>query len=178
MASNTYCDMFTYGSFVIVMNTRMIEYSDVTLLKNMCGKKTGTKLDKIVLNPRNGSWSIPVSAAAPSPKKYTFVEFKGVHTRFEDDEEEDLVYIPRDVPSSTFKMFQGRKRVKCFNTDFSAYEEFSKYIRELGCGSKDTIVVNHSNDLIRVAGIYLDSYFEMNKRYKIPYENYSIMRVY
>ena len=185
MASNKYSDLITYESLFIVMNTCTIEYTDVTLLKDMCGKKAGAYLNKIVLNPKDGSWTIPNSlskaAPVPTPKK-TFIEFKGVHTRFEDESldkdsslDDDLVYIPNTIKSSTFKFFQGRKRV----TDvYDLHDEFSKYIYDLGSGSKDTITVNDADDLIRVAGIDLEPYFELKKRYKLPFGNYSIVRIY
>ena len=192
MASK-YANLFEYESFRIVMNTCMIEYTCVTLLNQVCGKKPGDQIDRIVLNPADGSWSIPVKTKkkplmAPVPKKSNIVEFKGVHTRFEDSDEsldkeqsrgsgDDLEYIPNDVKSSTFKVFQGRKRV----TDtWDLYDEFSKYIYDLGSGSKDTIAVNaaHGDGLIRVAGIDLEPQFELKKRYKLPFGNYSIVRIY
>lgn len=185
MASNKYSDLFEYASFSVVMNTCMIEYTDVKLLKDLCGKKAGTSVRKIVLNPKNGSWSIPKTnntKPAPMPVLKKTVEFKGVHTRFEDkdeslDSDDELVYIPNEVKSSTFKVFQGRKRV----TDtWDLYDDFSKYVYDLGSGSKDTIAVNaaHGDGLIRVAGIDLEPHFELNKRYKLPFGNYSIVRIY
>ena len=208
-----YTDLITYESFNIVMNTCMIEYMDATLLKHMCGKKPGTKVEKIVLNPKDGSWKIPKRPVHVSAPKKTFVEFKGVHTRFEDSDasldkeqsngsgekkkslgsgekkksgnkdtslDKDLEYIPNDVKSSTFKVFQGRKRVnKIYKEyDYCFYDEFSKYIYDLGSGSKDTIAVNDSDNLIRVAGIDLEPQFELKKRYKLPFGNYSIVRIY
>jgi hypothetical protein len=175
MASSQYADMFEYASFFVVMNTCKIEYNDVKLLKDMCDKKAGTKIEKIVLNPADGSWSIPkTKGARPAPvhvpKKK--VEFKGVHTRFE-DESDDMVYVPNIIPSSTFKVFQGRTRVRNISIEF---DDFSKYIQELV--GDDTIVVNHSKDLIRVAGIDLEAQFDLNNRYKLPFGNYSIVRIY
>ena len=193
----TYVDLITYESFYIIfMNNCTIEYSDVTLLKHMCGKKPGTKVDKIILNPKDGSWTIPKSKT-PVPKKPLVVEFKGVHTRFEDGEvtgdnpigldkatvsdnpiglDDNLVYVPNEIKSSTFKIYEGRRRVTRISYD--VIEEFSKYIHDLGCGSTDTIVINNSTDLIRVAGIDLESHFILKLRYKLPSGNYSIVRVY
>jgi hypothetical protein len=191
MASNRYSDLIAYESFSIVINTCMIEYSNVTLLKHMCGKKPGTHVDKIVLNPANGSWNIYKSKfqSSPSPllpekKKSTFVEFKGVHTRFDDegkapaleDSTEDLEYVPNVVDSSTFKIFSGRNRVK--NIDDDIFEEFSAYIKNLGSGSRDTIVINRTNDLVRVAGVNLEDRFEDKKRYKLPSGKYSVVRIF
>ena len=194
MASH-YADLITYESFSIIMNTCTIEYSGVMLLKHMCGKKPGTKVDKIILNPKDGSWSLPSETKkkplhAPIPKKPNMVEFKGVHTRFEDSEDKDasldkeqsrdsgdeLVYTPIQVESSTFKFFTGRNRVRKIDDDM--FEEFSKYIHDLGSGSKDTIVINNADDLVRVAGVNLESHFILNLRYKLPSGNFSISRVF
>lgn len=171
-----YSDMFQYSSFV--MNTFKIEYSGVTLLKDMCGKKAGDKIDKIVLDPSNGSFTVKsYSKKIPVPKKPNMVEFKGVHTRFEDeDDDDDLEYIPNVVESSTFKIFTGRNKVTRINDDM--FDEFSNYIHELGCGSKDNLVINCATDLIRVAGVNLESYFDLKKRYKLPSGNFSIMRIF
>ena len=172
----TYADIFQYKSFVF--NKSKIEYSVVTLLKELCGKKTGSKIEKIVLNPADGSWTIPKSKAPPVPTpKKTFVEFKGVHTRFEDSDDE-IVYTPNTVESSTFKVFEGRKRVNRISSDSAFYEEFVKYINDLGSGSQDKIMVNNADNFIRVAGVNLESYFELNKRYKLPFRNFSISRVF
>lgn len=182
-----YSDIFQYSSFSVIMKNCTIEYYNVTLLKDLCDKKAGYKCDKLILNPANGSWTIPKTKGitkAPVPKKKpNMVEFKGVHTRFEDKEDmslgkEELVYIPNKIESSTFKVFEGRRRVKRIFEDSDFYEEFVKYIHDLGCGSTDNIMVNNSIDLIRVAGIDLEPYFEINKRYKLPYENFSIVRIY
>lgn len=192
MASQ-YADLFEYASFAVTRKNT-IEYTDVKLLKDMCDNKSGTKVDKIVLNPADGSWSIPKSKGArpapvPAPKKK--VEFKGVHTRFEDNSDElgsdesldksakpELVYIPNTIISSTFKVFQGRMRVRNIPMEYEFIEEFSNYIHDMGSGSNDTIAVNHSMDFIRVAGIDLESSFEVNKRYKLPSGNFSIVRIY
>ena len=172
-----FADLIEYTSFHIVMNTLMIEYTGVTLLKHMCGKKPGTKIEKILLNPKDGSWSIPKTAPVPDPKKKNiFVEFKGVHTRFEDSDE-SIENILEYVPSSTFKVFEGRKRVTKIDVDTEFYEKFCNYIHDLGSGSSQLVTINAATDLIRVAGIDLQAYFELKKRYKLQFENYSIVRV-
>ena len=187
MASK-YADLFEYASFAVTRKFT-IEYTDVKLLNDLCGKKAGVSVNKIVLNPANGTWSIPKTngtrpAPVPTPKKK--VEFKGVHIRFEDSEDKsplldkdeslDLVYIPNKIPSSTFKVFQGRKRIYDLYKEYDFPDDFSNYMYDLV--GDDNIVVNHVKDLVRVAGSDLETMFEVNKRYKLPFGNYSIVRVY
>lgn len=173
---NTYSDLFEYESFCVLRN---IEYTKVKLLKNMCGKKAGTEIDKIVLNPATGVFTI--QKTLPQKKKPNVVEFKGVHTRFEDsdeslDKDDDLVYIPNEVKSSTFKFYEGRKKVTNIHDDL--FEEFKNFINDLGSGSRDIIVINNTDELIRVAGIDLESRFEVKKRHKLPSGKYSFVRVF
>lgn len=162
----TYSDLFTYESFYIFMNTCMIEYTGVTLLKDMCGKKTGSNVNKMVFNPKDGSWIVHSHKKKKTTK---VVEFKGVHTRFEESSL-DKVY------SSTFKIFSGRNRVKQIDSD--VFDEFSRYIYDIGSGSKDNVVINNSTDLIRVEGVNLENKFDIKKRYKIPSGKYSFVRIY
>lgn len=177
-----YADMFEYETFVFIMNTSMIEYTNVKLLKDMCGKKAGSEIDKIVLNPANGVFTIhKTKKTLPQKKKPNVVEFKGVHTRFEDsdeslDKDDDLVYIPNEVKSSTFKFYEGRKKVTNIHDDL--FEEFKNFINDLGSGSRDIIVINNTDELIRVAGIDLESRFEVKKRHKLPSGKYSFVRVF
>lgn len=173
--ANTYADLFEYESFHVLMNNCTIEYMKVKLLKDMCGKKAGTELDKIVLNPKTGLFTIKKTVKLPPPSKPSFVEFKGVHTRFEDSDE-DLVYVPIEVKSSTFKFYEGRKKVTQIKDDL--FEEFEKFIHDMGSGSRDKIVINHAYEFIRVSGVDLESLFDLKKRYKVPSKKYSFVRVY
>lgn len=174
--ANTYADLFEYESFQVLCN---IEYMKVKLLKDMCGKKAGTEIDKIVLNPANGVFTIKKTKKTVPVHKPSIVEFKGVHTRFEDKDEdtsldEELVYIPIEVKSSTFKFYEGRKKVKVMKDDL--FEEFEEFMRDTG--KSDKIVINHASELIRVSGVDLDSIFDLNKRYKLASGKYSFVRVY
>lgn len=176
--ANTYADMFEYESFHVLRN---IEYMKVRLLKDMCGKKAGTEIDKIILNPANGAFTIPKTKKVAQPKKPLVVEFKGVHTRFEDsdespDKDEDLVYVPNEVKSSTFKFYEGRYKITEMRDDL--FEEIEKFMRDMGSGSTNKIVINNSSEFIRVAGIDLESRFDLKKRYKLPSGKYSFVRVY
>lgn len=98
--ANQFSDLFEYDSFAFVMNTCTAEYTNVTLLKDMCKKKAGTHIDKLSMNPKTGKFSIistKVSASEHEVAK-TLVEFKGVHTRFDDEDEETA---PAPVPKKT-----------------------------------------------------------------------------
>lgn len=173
--ANTYADLFEYESFQVLC--KKIEYMKVKLLKDMCGKKAGTEIDKIVLNPANGVFTIKKTKKTVPVHKPSIVEFKGVHTRFEDKDEsldEDLVYVPIEVKSSTFKFYEGRKKVKLIKDDL--FDEFEEFMRDTG--KSDKIVINHASELIRVSGVDLDSIFDLKKRYKLASGKYSFVRVY
>lgn len=172
--ANTYADLFEYESFHVLMNNCTIEYMNVKLLKDMCGKKAGTEIDKIVLNPATGAFTVPKTKNVAQSKKPLVVEFKGVHTRFE-DKDEDLVYIPVEVKSSTFKFYEGRKRVGLMT--FELFDEIEKFMRDIG--KSDKIVITYDDEgLVRVAGVDLESRFDLKKRHKLPSGKYSFARVY
>jgi hypothetical protein len=72
----------------------------VTLLKDVCGKKTGSKIEEIRLDTTNGKFTVPrrksIRVEETAAAK-TLVEFKGKHTRFPDtvetvDEKDILFY--------------------------------------------------------------------------------------
>lgn len=100
--ANQYSDMFTYGTFVGIHDWCTVSYKNVTLLKDLCGKKAGTTVDEIRLNMTNGKWTVPRATRAPVAEEETdaaktLVEFKGVHTRFPEEDEDksvDLDTIP------------------------------------------------------------------------------------
>jgi len=90
MATIQYSDMFTYDEYTFLMNNYTAIYSNVTLLKDMCGKKADAKLDEIHLDTRTGKFTVPPrhsTRAVETAAAKTLVEFKGVHTRFTDDED-------------------------------------------------------------------------------------------
>ena len=87
--------------------------------------------------------------------------------------DEDLVYVPIEVKSSTFKFYEGRKKVKVMKDDL--FEEFEKFMRDMG---GDKIVINHASELIRVSGIDFEPIFDLKKRHKLPSKKYSFVRVY
>lgn len=175
--------MFEYSSFAIMMNTSEIEYSNVVLLKELCGKKAGTKINKIVFNPANGIFNIPanVKITAPRPKKPK-VEFKGVHTRFEDEE----VVPPSPVPekksqnkkektyTTVFKVYKGRCIHKVSEFDDVAYECVVDEIEKIleGHDLKNHITVD-VNGCIVMCGVW--NQFELKKRIKAGL--YSFARV-
>ena len=99
--ANRFSDLFEYDSFVVVMNTITLEYTNVTLLKDMCKKKAGTHIDKLSMNPKTGKFSIISTKVSVTEQEVakTLVEFKGVHTRFEDDGDEPEPAAP--VPKKT-----------------------------------------------------------------------------
>lgn len=168
--ANTYADLFEYESFHVFCT---VEYMKVKLLKDMCGKKAGTEIDKIILNPANGAFTIPKTkkkAVVPS-KKPLGAEFKGVHTRFEDSDE-DFVYIPNKVKSSTFKFYEGRKKVRLMT--YELFEEIEKFMNEMG----RSVITYDDEGLVRVAGVDLEPLFDLKTRYTLPSGKYSFVRVY
>jgi hypothetical protein len=86
-----YSDLFTYGTFVGIQDWRSVCYSNVVLLKDLCGKKAGATVDKIILDTTTGKFTVPRStrtSTAMETAAKTLVEFKGVHTRFPDSDDE------------------------------------------------------------------------------------------
>ncbi len=102
--ANQYSDMFTYGTFVGIYDWCTVSYKNVTLLKDLCGKKAGTILGEIRLNMTNGKFTVPrgeSSKGKPEEETIaakTLVEFKGKHTRFPEEEEdfESSLPLPSD----------------------------------------------------------------------------------
>lgn len=177
MATTQYSDTFEYSSFCVIMNTCKIEYSGVILLKEMCGKKVGTKIDKLILDPSNGCFSIPKGVRKVKEVKPP-VEFKGVHTRFESPEPE-----PKPKPKRTtkkkeeyttvFKVYNGRKIHKV-EKDNEAYEWVVETIEKALDGRDLTNHFSVNDDgCIVMCGIWDE--FELKKRIKIGV--YSFARI-
>ncbi len=173
----TYADMFEYSSFVIVTNTCKIEYSDVTLLKDMCKKKAGTKLPKIVLNPKTGAFTIP-RAARVTVKKAAPVEFKGVHTRFEDkDESLDKPKKKRATKKETtvFKVYKGRCIHKVDDKDKAFDTVTDSIVDILGMYElKNQLSVNGDGCIV-MNGVWDE--FDTKTRYKTESGEYSFKRI-
>jgi hypothetical protein len=99
MAAQTYSDLFTYDSFEFCGKVA-VSYKNVTLLKDVCGKKVGSKIEEIRLDTTNGKFTVPRRKSIrleETAAANTLVEFKGVHTRFPDTDEpvdEEDVSIP------------------------------------------------------------------------------------
>jgi hypothetical protein len=59
----------------------------------MCGKKAGSKIEEIRLDTTNGKFTVPRRRSTRVDEivaAKTLVEFKGKHTRFPDDDDENL----------------------------------------------------------------------------------------
>lgn len=173
----TYADMFEYASFTVVMNDCTIEYSDVTLLKDMCKKKAGTKLPKIVLNPKTGAFTVP--RAAPVTVKKAPVEFKGVHTRFEDEEHSSLDKPKKKRATkkekTIFKVYKGR----CIHkVDDKAFEQVTDSIcfnlNLYGTDMKKHFSID-TNGCIVFEGNWGE--FDTKTRYKTESGEYSFKRI-
>lgn len=86
-----YSDLFTYGEFIGIRDWCTVSYKNVTLMKDMCGKKVGAKLDEIHLDTRTGKFTVPrrhSTRTVETEAAKTLVEFKGKHTRFPDSDDE------------------------------------------------------------------------------------------
>lgn len=174
MANNQYSDLFEYST----LNKSTLEYLNVTLLKNMCGKKAGTYIDKIVLNPVNGKFTIPRKKSHKSDTDTAVmavkppVEFKGVHTRFEDNEDTPLDNT-KVLDSFAFKIYEGRKIHKVVKYD-DAYEELIQSICEHVSINDIEIDIDSKNSLVNIStSKNLHTYFDMKKRNKTSSGKYS-----
>lgn len=100
MATPQYSDLFTYCIFVGIHDWCTVSYKNVTLLKDLCGKKAGTTLGEIRLNMTNGKWTVPRGESSKGKPEEeteteakTLVEFKGKHTRFQDSDDENVIWL-------------------------------------------------------------------------------------
>lgn len=121
MATNQYSDLFTYGTFDGIQDWRSVSYQNVVLLKDLCGKKAGATIDKIILDTTTGKFTVPRTTRASTAMETaarTLVEFKGVHTRFPDDEDSG-VPEDSDVPEDdeqvkktyTLKLYENKRKL-------------------------------------------------------------------
>lgn len=183
--ANQYSDLFEYSSFAFLMNNSTLEYSNVTLLKDLCGKKAGTYIDKLVLNPANGNFTVArmrrANAVVAEAAK-TLVEFKGVHTRFESESEtSEKEPSPKRTRATTkkkpktnttvFKVYRGRSIHKIVDKDDEAFEEIVDKIDEIlggtdmlgGIITPDVCCVNDDGCIV-VRGVWDE--FDMKTRIK------------
>lgn len=181
----TYADMFEYSSFFMVMNTCTVEYKGVTLLKDMCRRKAGAKIDKIVLDPKTGKFSVPrAPAPAPHPPPVP-VEFKGVHTRFESESESESESEPKPKKkrSSTkkkditvFKVYSGRKIHKVSDENDEAFETVTDSIVDiLGMYELKNHFSVNGDGCIVVCGIWDE--FDTKTRHKTESGTFSFKRI-
>lgn len=134
MATPQYSDLFTYGTFVGIHDWCTVSYKNVTLLKDLCGKKAGTTLGEIRLNMTNGKWTVPRGESARAEETETaaktLVEFKGVHTRFPEEEEDTSVPVDKGESSKTgvvtLKLYEHKR--KLFKPDSNIKDYVIKYI--------------------------------------------------
>ena len=117
-----YSDMFTYNT--LAFDGANVCYSGVTLLKDMCAKKSGTKLDEIRLDTRTGKFTVPRLTRAKTAMETaakTLVEFKGVHTRFED---KGTVFEKGESSRSgtvTLKLYENKRKLFKPDSTIKAY---------------------------------------------------------
>lgn len=172
--ATAYADMFEYAQMSIITNTCTIEYTDVTLLKDMCKKKAGVKITKIVLNPKTGNFTIPRAKKIPAPVPVPApVEFKGVHTRFDSEpEKKKKKCVSKKKDETVFKVYKGRNVYNVVDKHDEAFEDIIDKIDDILGGTEVlggiiTPKVCHVNDdgCIVVRGKW-DEYFDTKTRYK------------
>lgn len=175
--ANQYSDLFTYGVFGGIQDWCTVSYKNVTLLKELCGKKAGTVLDEIRLNTCKGTFTVP----RVQKKKPVAVEFKGTHTRFEDDEPEEAP-APAPAPEkkkrvtkkeeTIFKVYEGRKIHTVSEFDDEAYEIVTDAIADMLEVMKSKFSVDAKGCIV-MCGIW--EQFELKKRFKAG--KYSFARI-
>jgi hypothetical protein len=134
--TNQYSDIFTYET--LAFDGANVSYANVTLIKDICAKKAGAKLDEIRLDTRTGKFTVPrPKAPALSTRSKTemetaaktLVEFQGKHTRFpeedsgvpEDDEQdignEGFVMPKTENRMVTLKIYENKRKLFKFDSD-------------------------------------------------------------
>ena len=139
--ANQYSDVFTYGTFGGIHDWRSVSYRNVTLLKDICGKKTGATVDEIRLDTTTGKFTVPRSTRSNTELESaakTLVEFKGVHTRFSEEPAEPVKRAKKDKSPAldegessrtgtvTLKFYENKR--KLFRPDSSIKEYVIKGI--------------------------------------------------
>lgn len=180
--ANQYSDLFTYGVFGGIRDWHTVSYKNVKLIKDMCGKKNGDEIDEIILDTCTGKFTIPRTPAKKSPVTLTPpVEFKGKHTRFEEEppsppkKKRATKTEKEKVHTTVFKVYSGRKIHKVEEFDDEAYEIVTDKIGDIleGYDLKNHFSVN-DNGCIVMCGIW--DQFELKKRIKTE-SGYSFARI-
>lgn len=187
--ATTYTDMFEYAQMSIIMNTCTIEYTDVTLLKDMCKKKAGAKIAKIVLDPKTGIFTIPRAKKTPVHVPVSEpVEFKGVHTRFESESEPEPEKKKRvskmktkkdeEVFMTVFKVYSGRKIHKVVDKNDQAFEDVVETVSGIlniyGYDFKNHFSVNDDGCIV-LCGRWDE--IDTKTRHKTEYGNFAFKRI-
>lgn len=156
-AMATYSDLFTY-EYISVFNV-ISKYTNVTLLRDFEGHVSGSIFDYVHMNLKNGKFDFNtrVTRSETIAAAKTLVEFKGVHTRFPDEEDEAHTY--------TFRVYDGRSLVKTISKDL--FEKFKKAVTVPGA----VFVHEPGHILVKTTNMEIETVFPVRDRKYIDYPN-------